>query len=363
MAPIYKVTILNSSGIVQSFVTAYFDATISRQVNTFDVFTMSLNANDPNASPIVEGAIVSVSRLDKQLGVPEQTEFVGFVRRLDNVYESQTTLGVTCVGMSAMLSDRIVAYKANVNNRSTFAGVPAETIAKTLVNYNLGTLATTANGRIQLGTISGFSTAATAGTGTSLSLSCSMRNVLSVLQEISIQGGGDFDVTYTAPSTYTFVWYNGQRGTNRTSTVILSLNNGAIAQTTKTTNRIDDFTSVIIGGAGTEAARTFNKRPASVPAGFALRESFLNAANQQNATTTYYNHVGDAALNAQARKRTTYASKVIQNGAFRYGRDYFLGDLVSVNVDGVNIQQKVQGVTMSFKDNGEEDVNVGLVIP
>jgi hypothetical protein len=100
-----------------------------------------------------------------------------------------------------------------------------------------------------------------------------------------------------------------------------------------------------------------------LPTGTALRETFINATNQQNATAAYFNHVGDSALTMQARKRVAYDSTVIQNGAFRYGRDYFLGDLVSVNVEGVNITQKVQGVTMSFLDTGEEEVNVSLITP
>jgi hypothetical protein len=363
MAPVYKVVVSNSSGIVQSFVTSYFDATISRQVNTYDLFTMSMNAKNPNAAPLVQGAIVSVSRVDKQLGVPEQIEFVGFVRRIDTVYESQTRIAVTCVGMPALLADRIVAYKANVANRSTFAAQRAETIAKNLVNFNIGTNATTANGRVLTGTVTGFATSASAGTGNVLTMSCSMRNLLTALQEVAMLGGGDFDVTYTPPASYTFVWYDGQRGTNRAATVSLSINNGAIAQTTRTDNRMDDFSAVIVGGPGTEAARVFYRRPASLPTGTALRETFINATNQQNATAAYFNHVGDSALTMQARKRVAYDSTVIQNGAFRYGRDYFLGDLVSVNVEGVNITQKVQGVTMSFLDTGEEEVNVSLITP
>jgi len=52
----------------------------------------------------------------------------------------------------------------------------------------------------------------------------------------------------------------------------------------------------------------------------------------------------------------------LQNAALRYGREYFLGDLVTVYAYSVgNITQKVQSVALSMSALGAESVNVGLI--
>jgi hypothetical protein len=63
----------------------------------------------------------------------------------------------------------------------------------------------------------------------------------------------------------------------------------------------------------------------------------------------------------------------LQNAALRYGRDYFLGDLVTIldvssgnfaRVDGgVPITQKISEVALEFKSDGRETVDVTLSNP
>jgi hypothetical protein len=70
--------------------------------------------------------------------------------------------------------------------------------------------------------------------------------------------------------------------------------------------------------------------------------------------------MGDSALALQAKKDTVYIAKLTQNAALKYGRDYFFGDLVSINDNGTLVTQKVQGVELKFDNNGSESVNVKL---
>jgi hypothetical protein len=65
-------------------------------------------------------------------------------------------------------------------------------------------------------------------------------------------------------------------------------------------------------------------------------------------------------LNRQRRKRITYTATLLQNAALRYGRDYFLGDLVTI-LDGTTaITQKVQGIDLAFSADGKESIDVTL---
>jgi hypothetical protein len=69
---------------------------------------------------------------------------------------------------------------------------------------------------------------------------------------------------------------------------------------------------------------------------------------------------GTVLIQKQNRRRVTYRAKLLQNGALRYGRDYFLGDLVTIRDNNTNVTQKVQGVTLAFTSRGEESIDVIL---
>jgi len=263
--------------------------------------------------------------------------------------------------MLALLADRVIAYKANQTNLSKFTAQPAETILKRLFNFNIGSSATTANGRIIDGRITGMSTAATAGTGTSLTLKCSMLPLLKTMQEIAYSGGLAYTITYTAPATWVFTTYVGQIGTDRTATITLSTSTGTVARITQNNDLLNDFTTVIVGGSGTEEAKPFATYPASsIPTGLELREIAVDAKNQQNSTTAFLTQFGGKTLFVQKRKRVIYSVDVLQTSTMRYGRDYFFGDKIAVNWNKAKINQFVVGVGLEWKSTGDEVISVKL---
>ena len=363
MAPIYTMTIYNASGVIQTIATDYMQLGISRQVNAIAGLTFTMASTSPNAQYLQYGYIVSVTRQDAAQGITASVEFAGMIRKIVRIVSTATIYQITAVSMMALLSDRVVAYRANVSNRSVFSAVPAETVLKTLFNYNCTALAVTGtkSQRIIDGNTTGMTTAATAGGGSTVSIACSMANLLETMQKVAIGNGGDFDMVWTAPATYTFTWYLGQRGTNRSSSVILSVATGTIAELQVITDRVQDFTNVILGGSGESLARNMYSRPASLNTGLSNRERFIDARNQGAGTTAaYYNTIGDSTLAQQTQKRTIYNVKLTQNAALRYGRDYFFGDLVTINDNGTLVTQMVHGVDMKFDNNGSETVNVKL---
>lgn len=360
MALIYNVQVYSSAGVLQSLITDFESIGISRQCSSVDACKFSIPSSSQSAQYISVGARLIVTRMDEEMGVSESVEFSGIIRAVVQIVSSIRSLQITAVGMMAILKDRIIAWPSEVVNRTKFTAQPAETIIKTLFDYNIGSLATTAQGRILNGVITGFSTGASSGAGSSLTLACSMKNLFQTLQETAYTGGGDIDIAYTASSTWIFSWYTGQRGTDRSATVILSVPTGTISELIITTDRISDFTSVVIGGAGVNKARIYATRPATLPTGLNSREIYSDAKSTGNNSLASMRQQGSVMLTTTGRRRVTYKAKIIQGGSLRYGRDYFLGDLVTIRDNSTNVVQKVQGVTLSLSSSGQESIDVIL---
>lgn len=363
MAPQYTVSLYTSAGTLQAISQDYLHVVVTRAVNAPDLMQVVYDSNSNNVQYLTYGSIVTVTRVDTDAGISASTEFSGIIRKIVRTVNDRTTYEVTAVGMLALLGDRIVAWPANVLNRSLFRTSPAETVLKNLFNFNIGSSATTANGRLLDGRITGMTTSASAGTGTAMSIGVAGQNLLACMQKIADDGGGDFSMSYTAPATWTFTWHLGQLGTNRSATVRLSVPLGTIGELVVDTDRIGDFTAVVVGGTGEGKARRYATRPASLPTGLDLREQFVDARNEKKATLARLRQVGQIALNRQARKRTTYSATLLQNAALRYGRDYYLGDLVTILDGTTSVTQKVDEVGLEFTSDGQENVDVTLGNP
>jgi len=166
MAPYYTMQVYDSAGALQAVVTDFDNLAISKQLNAIDMLQFSIKNQSPSAQYMVANAIIEIYRQDVELGIPNALEFAGIIRKRIVTKSVVTTLTLQAMGMLSILAYRVISYKANKINLSKFTAQPGETILKRLFNYNVGSLATVANGRLLDGRITGMSTAATAGTGT-----------------------------------------------------------------------------------------------------------------------------------------------------------------------------------------------------
>lgn len=360
MAPIYELYIRNSAGTVLQRRMDFLKLSISRTINAADLcqFVFS-SAQASVVADIVQGYIVEVYRSDATAGIAVRQEFAGIIRKIVKTQAEQTFYEVICVGMESILGQRIVAYKSGTANISSFVNVRAETILKTIFNYNCNVQATTANGRFQNGTITGFTTTASAGTGNLMSVDVSYMRLLEAMQRVAEDGGGDFALLYTPPATWTFTWYLGQLGTDRTTTVRISVPLGTAAELVTDDDKIENATSIIVGGTGEGAARLV-ATTASPPTGLNLREAFLDARNQKKSTSTALVDLGQAELLRQKRRGLRYTATILQTAGLSYGRNYFLGDLVTVQDGTTLITQKVNGVDIDLDTSGKENISVTL---
>lgn len=359
MAPLYTVQVYNSAGTLQATVVDFLAIKVTRIVNGIDVLAMRLGGTSPSVSTIVYGGIIEVYRQDIEAGIASYREFAGIIRGITQTITDQTVYDIQAVGFNALLADRQVAYYAGVANKSQYTAQPAETIMKSLFNQNLGSSATTANGRFLDGRLTGATASATTGAGTSLTISVAQMNLLQALQRVQLSAGGDFALVYTAPATFTFTWYTGQLGTDRSASVVFSIDNGTIGKLVIRTARIDDVTAVVVAGQGEGSARAIVTRPASLPTGLDLREGYADARNQK--TTAEYQALGDMVLSNATRQRSAVDAVVLQSDALRYGRDYFFGDLVGVYTGSATVTRKIAQIELSLSQQGAESINVGLI--
>jgi hypothetical protein len=356
----YVIEVYSSAGVRQATVTDYIGTLdVGLVCNGVDVVRFTVNATSSYASYLVNGAIIEVYREDIYAGIAMYRAFAGTVQTTATAISDTTVIEVTALGMNFLASTRIVAYPAGVTNRAQFTAQASETIMKTLWNYNVGSLATTANGRYLDGRITGATTSATTGAGTVQSISVAGLNLLNALQNVQKNAGGDFAVIYTAPATWAFTWYTGQLGTDRSASVIFSVSNGTVGQMTLSSDNVNSASAAIVAGQGEGSARVVVTRPASLPTGLALKEVWVDARNQK--TVAEYQNLGTATLAQIVRDVSTVSVSVIQSNALRYGRDYFLGDIVTVDTGAGTVTRKIDAVSMKYSREGKEVVDVGLI--
>jgi len=359
MAISYTSIIYTSAGVAQSYSDGFLDIVVTRAVNGIDMLRIVYEGSSDAVPYCTYGSIIEVWREDNSVSIAYYREFAGIIRYIETVIGEITLVTMQAVGFNALLADRIVAWPAGVANRSVFNAVPAETALKLLFDYNLGANATVANGRITDGVLSGTTAYSTTGAGNAISISVAGQNLLTAMQRIQENAGGDFALVFTAPNTFDFQWYTGQLGLNRSADVVFNIGNGTIGQLRIITDRIVDATAAIVAGQGEGALRQYVTRPTTLPTGLDLRERWVDARNQS--VTAQYQQAGDIVLAEAERQRGRVEAQILQSDALRYGRDYFFGDIVSVYDGTTMLTRKIQSIGLHFASDGSEAIDVGLI--
>jgi len=283
-------------------------------------------------------------------------EMVAFVDELLWQFDARATVTITASGLIALLGKRCVMWKANTNNRSAFTAAKAETIAKTLVSYNIGASATTTNGRVLNGAMTGFTVQADAAGGNTLDWFCEWANLLDTLQELALVGGGDFDVVPVTGG-YEFRWYAGQRGTDKSASVIFALERGNVANPRYLVSNAEMKNAVVVGGKGEDAERLTAVVYSSEHTSATQAEMFENATDVE--TSDGLSDRGDAALE-ENKTVSAFSFDILQTEACNFGVEYVLGDLVKALNPFTNeaVTVKIESATVSYKSDGTLDIQI-----
>lgn len=364
MALYYHIRIYNASGALQYIVTDFVALRYTNLVNAAGLCVFTVSGNHPIVSDLDLDWQVEVWRSNP---VDEDTptgawaaDFRGFfrdeMRNSDN--DGQSFFTAYCPAQISLLGRRDIAWAAQTTDRTIFISEPAETIAKTLVDYNAGANATTGNGRIRTGTITGLSVETDGASGNTLDWNCFGVNLLETLTAIARVGDGDFDLVKTGATAWEFRWYDGQLGTDRSASVRFSLPLGNMSNPVLRRHRMSERTVAIVAGQGEGSGRSFVTRTGeNYAVGTNDIEMMIDARDVS--TTNGLNARGDVRLDeVEARDDLTF--DVIQTPASRYNYHYFLGDLVTGIYQGVSSTKKIHAVTIDFDAEGNEQIIVEL---
>lgn len=320
--------------------------------NSIGTWTLSLPANHRLQSAITSpGAGIVVTLLGNTLFSGPMTWYQTTQTVTDQVGITQ----VTGLDDSVLLRDRL-AYPtpstADVTLQTSAydarSGV-AETVMKQYVNVNMGSLAPAAR------QASRFTTQGDFGRGVTVSGSARFDILYELLQGLaaaSLQGGTalGFDVLQVG----TGVQFQVYAPTDRSSLVRLDIANNLLTETVYST-AAPKTTRAIVGGQGDAAARAFIERTSTTSltaeTAWGRRiESFVDA--RSSTTTAQLQTDGDDRLGTDGKAQITASVKPTDNTAMLFGRDWFLGDTVSVVIGSLTLAAVVTELAISVDVDG-----------
>jgi len=201
--------------------------------------------------------------------------------------------------------------------------------------------------------------------GASITKDFAYRNVLTVLQEIcevALEKNGiwlGFDVIRTAPGTFEFRTYTGQRGQNHGRASgdprLVGRQYGNLSEAAFGTYHADERNVVLVAGQGEDAARTLVTRSNTSrmnASKWNRREYFKDS--RDDSTTAALEADGDAALD-EFRPRQVLTGTLHDTPGMQFGIHYQFGDVLSAEAFGYNLDCRVDAVRVVVdQENGEQ---------
>ncbi len=364
----YYILLKDRVGVNLAYIDDYLDLAYINRVNEPGVCRFTLDGNSTKVSLFTNDCQVEIYRRNPDMNIAWYADFYGLFKDSSQYTdaEGRNFFSAECPGQMSLLARAANLWPAGTANRSTFSAQSAETIMKTLVQYNLNTTyATTGNGRKLTWQTPNISIETDSARGNSLDWNCAWKNVLGELQGIGRHnvGGGDFNLVKTGAATWEFRYYPNQLGTDRSASITFSQTFDNMGVPSLSTARANEATIALIGGRGEGASRaTTSQTGVNYNAATNYIETFLDIAN---ATSTAMLQARGKEILDQMQARSKLKFKPLQTPSTQYGRDYFLGDLVKAAYQSLTFTLKVMGVSISYRPGGTnnlETVEVDLAI-
>lgn len=356
----FKIRWFNTSGVLQKEDTDWTSLAYHKRVNEPGIAYITYAGTHPLFNILEDKWIAEIWRRNKDFEVDWYLDFDIIFRRIVKRGFDPGTVELGCPGQLHRLSWRHVLWFAGENNRSAFVDEKAETILKTLVDYNATSNASTANGRLRAGNLTAITIQSDGAGGNTISHYCAWEELLASLQRVALIAGGDFDLVKTAATTWQFRWYLGQLGTDRTATVEFSTGKGNMGNPRYEENHIKEKTIALVAGKGEGKLRENVERTGdNYHVTTNNIETFADARNVGVGDTTGLNAVGDAKLDKQKLKGG-FTFDVLQTPKSYYGKHYFLGDLAKAvsPYTGVAETKKIKGISVAARQRGTVGIQV-----
>lgn len=195
------------------------------------------------------------------------------------------------------------------------------------------------------------------------------RNVLTVLQEICETAHENdvwlgFDVVRTAPGTFEFRTYTGQRGQDHGRASgdprLVGRQYGNLSEASFGTYHADERNVILVAGQGEGSAREWVTRSNATrynASKWNRREYFKDS--RDDSTTAALEADGDAALD-EFRPRQVLTGTLHDTPGMQYNIHYWFGDILSVEAFGYFVDCHVGSVRVKVNQDGGEQLDVRL---
>lgn len=363
MAAEYSLIIKSSTGSILHVLTGQEDGFLwlsyKAELNAPGLLMFDLESSHAAIAELDRNCQVEVWRRDAANDVDWYCDFEALFRDEERRANEDglSIFRAICPGQMEWLGDAIVAWPADTANRSYFEAVKASTIMTLLVRYNATSDATTGNGRLRTTDLANITYETDDDDGNVLTFSCAHQPLLGALQDVARIGNRDFWLDRTGAAAWTFRTDN-YLGDDRSASVTFALNYGNMRNPILRRNRLNEKTVAIVGGQGTEDEREFVIRTGlNYNAGDNSKEVFYPAT--EYSTTDGLNAAGDIRLD-ELRARDDLSWEVIQTPGSLYGRDYFMGDLVTGYYEGIEAIKQIASVLITFEPGNDRAETISV---
>jgi hypothetical protein len=320
--------------------------------NQIGTWTVSLPSNHPLQSTLASTGAGIVVNL---FGQPLMSGFSTWMQTTQTTADPNGVTQVTGLDDSVLLRDRL-AYPtpgtadvtAQTSAYDTRSGA-AETVMKQFVEANMGSLAPTARKAPR------FSTEGDFGRGTTVKASARfdvMYELMQGLADASAQGGVPlgFDIKQIGAGLVFQVY----APTDRSSYIRMDIANNGLTQTTYSLAQ-PGLTRAIVGGSGDGTARTLLERSSTTSLAAETQwgrriERFVDSRSSNDSTALATD--GDAVLATDGKAQLTATVTPADSTSMLFGRDWFLGDTVTVVVGQTELKAIVTELGISVEADG-----------
>lgn len=313
---------------------------------------------------------IEVYRSDVEAGIPWYMDYEGFHRTSVHAIAETGRQRVTSYGngYDYLLGGRSILYPAGSAGAEKTG--PGETVMKEYVDENAGPGAT-APPRLFDGVTPGFTVQADGAAGSSWTGARAYRDLMATVQEIAHATLVDFKVVGISAALFEFRAKAYPWGEDRSTQgldpvtglnaagnvpVIFSVPFGNLRNFTHTHNHTEEGNAIIVLGQGLEDDRLVIERPDAVAVALTpwnRREAVRNA--NLESTQAGLEAVGDTLLH-DLMAIESFNFQTLQSPSTRYGRNYFLGDIVTVQ-HANELHFQIIGVTVTV-ENGRETITL-----
>lgn len=192
--------------------------------------------------------------------------------------------------------------------------------------------------------------------GQTINITARTETLSDILYAQCVQSGLSYELTWTGSGAgvtdrKTFE-FNVIQGEDRSADVILSTVWGSVLGYSYSGSNLDTKTMAYCGGTGVGGTRALVLTPTIIPAGWGRIEEYIDASDCPDPQ-----QIRDRGAQLLAEKTVTEALTLEYNThspAYTFGVDFFVGDIVRVDIDGImSLNTRIISATSTFDRNGK----------